>query len=224
LLAEDGPDNRQLIGAFLARLGLECELVENGAQAVERALGGDFDLILMDVQMPVLDGVAATRTLRAAGYGAPVVALTANLMAEDVQRYLASGCSRCVGKPIDFRLLADCLAELLGGADGAAPAPLDIETLDGYAAIRRAFEDGLVPRLEQLRALAGAADWDGVAALAHTLKGSAGSFGYPRVTELTRHIEQALRAGDGARAAALAEQLLALEEIQTLHHSRSING
>ncbi len=218
LLAEDGPDNRKLIGVFLSRLGLEYDVVENGAQAVEQALAGSYDAVLMDVQMPVLDGVGATRVLRAAGFEAPIVALTANLMAEDVRRYLASGCSRCVGKPIDFGALAQCLAELLGqpGA-GAAAAPLEAAALDGFADIRRAFEDSLAPRLAQLQAMLDGADHDGAAALAHMLKGSAGSFGYPRVTALARRIEEALARGDAAGAAAQARALAQLDEVRRLH-------
>ena len=218
LVAEDGPDNRKLIGAFLDKLGLRYELVGNGMEAVERALGGDFDLVLMDVQMPLLDGIGATRTLRAAGYGAPIIALTANVMAEDVQRYLESGCTRCVGKPIDFNFLVQCLAELLpGDAGGEWTAPSEAEALPGFGAIKRAFEDGLPGRLAQLQALAAGADWDALREQVHMLKGSAGSFGYPRVTELARALEQALERGDTAGVGALVRQLLALDEIMQLN-------
>ncbi|MET3134438.1 signal transduction histidine kinase/CheY-like chemotaxis protein [Oxalobacteraceae bacterium GrIS 1.11] len=216
LLAEDGPDNRKLIGAFLARLGLQFVVVENGAQAVEHALRDSFDVILMDVQMPVLDGVAATRTLRAAGFEAPIVALTANVMAEDVERYRLAGCTRCVGKPIDFTLLAHCLSELLAqGSQGLQEAaPLD--QLDGYDAIRRSFEDALPPRLSRLQGLVDGADWNAVGELAHLLKGSAASFGYPRVTELARALEPAAHLRDGAAARAVMLQLLALSEVRAL--------
>ena len=101
LLAEDGVDNRRLLAAMLGALGLEVVMAENGARAVELALAVAFDLILMDIQMPVMDGMQATSVIRATGYRGPLVALTANVMAEDVQRYLANGFSHCVGKPID---------------------------------------------------------------------------------------------------------------------------
>jgi CheY-like chemotaxis protein len=182
----------------------------------------------MDVQMPVLDGIGATRTLRGAGFDAPIVALTANVMAEDVQSYLGAGCTRCVGKPIDFDALARCLAELLG-QDGAPdqcdssllddvlePAPFSMRQLSGFQQIARAFERGLPQRLDSLRASIDGADWDAVRELVHMLKGSAASFGYPRVTDLAREIEQALVAGDTSRAAELMTCLLQLDEVRQL--------
>jgi len=214
LLAEDGPDNRRLIGAFLSRLGLDFVAVEDGEQAVREALEGAYDLILMDVQMPVLDGVGATQALRAAGFGRPIVALTANVMAEDVQRYLEVGCTRCVGKPIDFSLLSACLAELLGQRVAPDVPDTPPEEFDAYADIRRAFESTLPERLASLQALIAAGQWEEVKSLAHMLKGSAGSFGYPRVTELSRALEQTL--GDRERAGALMLRLLNLEEVLRL--------
>lgn len=215
LLAEDGPDNRTLIGAFLSRRGLACELAENGAQAVERALAGGFDLILMDIQMPVMDGVAATRLLRAAGLTCPIVALTANIMPEDVARYLAAGCSDCLGKPLDMARMDALLARLLAPATAAAPAaaPFSLDELDSYNDFVRAFEASLAPRLAQLGALLEQGDAEAAAALAHMLKGSAASFGFPRVTELGGEIEQALKNGDSDAAATLLARMLALDEV-----------
>jgi signal transduction histidine kinase/DNA-binding NarL/FixJ family response regulator len=216
LLAEDGPDNRKLIKAFLARLGLEFTVVENGAQALEAALAESFDLILMDVHMPVLDGIAATRALRASGCGVPIVALTANVMAEDVQRYLKAGCTRCVGKPIDFVFLTECMAQLLPDQGKQPLAAASAEELDGFADIRQAFELGLPARLREVREGIASGDWEPVGEQLHMLKGSAGSFGYPRVTEMAREMESALRAGDTVALERLMQQLMALEEIARL--------
>ncbi|MDQ1814003.1 ATP-binding protein [Massilia sp. CCM 9210] len=216
LLAEDGPDNRALIGAFLSRLGVHCEMAENGARAVEMALAGSFDLILMDIQMPLMDGVTATELLRAAGVGIPVVALTANIMTEDVARYLAAGCSHCVGKPIDFTALGLLLAQLLPAVP-AAPAPaMSPAQLAVFAEIRARFEAGLVTRLEQIAGHLAAGEAAEAAALAHMLKGSAGSFGYPRVTELAGALERALLDGEPAAGAGLLVQLQQLDDVRRL--------
>jgi CheY-like chemotaxis protein len=86
LVAEDGIDNRPLVGVFLDSLGLTHEAVDNGALALERAASGHVDLVLMDIRMPVLDGVSATEALRAQGFDKPIIAFTANLMPEDLAR------------------------------------------------------------------------------------------------------------------------------------------
>ncbi len=216
LLAEDGPDNRKLICAFLSRTGLEFEVAENGQQAVEQALVGQFDLILMDIQMPVMDGVAATTTLRAAGFEAPIIALTANVMAEDVQRYLACGCTHCVGKPIDFGQLSHLLSELLDGADAAPELPFETDELDGFAELKRSFEDSLPERIAHIGAALNAADWDNAKGLVHSLKGTAGSFGYPGVTEVARTLDLALREGDHAQTEKIFKELTMLEEVLAL--------
>jgi len=115
LLAEDTRDNQVLISHMLRKFGVEVVLADNGRVAHDLALaalaeGRPFDLILMDMQMPVLDGNEATRMLRAAGYAAPIVALTANSMVSDRDLCLSFGCDDYVSKPVDrARLLAACL-------------------------------------------------------------------------------------------------------------------
>jgi signal transduction histidine kinase/CheY-like chemotaxis protein len=119
LLAEDGPDNQRLISFLLKKAGAEVIIANNGIEAVEKASATlsnpasgverqpPFDLIFMDIQMPLMDGYEATQRLRKAGYTGPIVALSAHSMTQDIQKCLNSGCNEYLPKPIERdRLLA----------------------------------------------------------------------------------------------------------------------
>jgi PAS domain S-box-containing protein len=130
LLAEDGPDNQRLISYLLRCAGAEVTLAENGRIACDLALatmeaGKPFDVVLMDMQMPVLDGYAATRCLRAAGYEGSIVALTAHTMRRDREQCLAAGCDDYAAKPINRDVLFDVIRKYVGraGDDAAAHGP-----------------------------------------------------------------------------------------------------
>jgi PAS domain S-box-containing protein len=118
LVVEDGPDNRKLIGLMLRRLGLEATFVEDGAAACETVEHcpssiARFDLVLMDLQMPVMDGYQATRRLRDIGFDKPVIALTADAMQGTRERAMAAGCDDFLTKPIAFDKLSSGLSRYL---------------------------------------------------------------------------------------------------------------
>ncbi len=118
LLVEDGLDNQRLIAHVLRKAGAEVSTAENGLVAVDLVLAAEeaesaFDIILMDIQMPVMDGHEATRQLRKAGYTNPIIALTANTTPENRQKCLDSGCSDFMTKPFDMARFVTAVAEHL---------------------------------------------------------------------------------------------------------------
>jgi PAS domain S-box-containing protein len=110
LLVEDAPDNRMLISRFLKIAGADVEAVENGVEALKIVAHDSFDVILMDLQMPVMDGYEATAELRRQRYIKPIIALTAHALKEERLRCLASGFDDHLGKPVDRSALIDCVS------------------------------------------------------------------------------------------------------------------
>ncbi len=127
LLCEDGPDNQRLIAFLLKKAGADVTVADNGQIGLDKALaardaGKPFDVILMDMQMPVLDGYDATRHLRAAGYRNPIIALTAHAMVHDRQKCLDAGCNDYAPKPIDRAKLLTLIASYLPHHTTAQPS------------------------------------------------------------------------------------------------------
>ncbi len=110
LVVDDAPDNQLLIWHFLTKAGALLESAENGLDGFEKAINGDYDLVLMDVQMPLMDGYAATQKLRAHGYKKPIIALTAHAMSEVRKKCLSVGYTDHLTKPINPKELISCIA------------------------------------------------------------------------------------------------------------------
>ncbi|WP_309044229.1 response regulator [Marinobacter sediminicola] len=124
LCAEDNDVNRRLVSLLVGRTGAEIVHVGNGAEALEMAIREPFDLILMDIQMPVMNGRDATVALREAGVNTPVIALTANVMTEDIADYRLAGCNEHLAKPIDKQRFYEILARYLEVETGSSAVPL----------------------------------------------------------------------------------------------------
>jgi CheY-like chemotaxis protein len=122
LYVDDNDNNRALVTAILTAQGFDCQTAEDGRQGLDAARTGDWDLVLMDIQMPVMDGVEATRAIRALGGPAgavPIVALTANTLADQIADYAAAGMDDVIAKPVD-------MGELIGKTQtwiAAGPLP-----------------------------------------------------------------------------------------------------
>jgi CheY-like chemotaxis protein/HPt (histidine-containing phosphotransfer) domain-containing protein len=218
LLAEDGIDNQHLISNYLRRSGAKVVIAENGRLAVSRALEDDgFDLILMDMQMPEMDGYAATRELRRVGYRRPIVALTAHAMAEDRAKCIAAGCDDYLTKPIDRTLLVTALAKYLPRGEGAtdpesgsklespsaAPAPANDTVLrSNYARdpvvreLLAKFVGRLPKRVATIERLLRDLNSEELRRALHQLKGAAGGYGFPQITERAAAAEASIKTGE----------------------------
>ena len=113
LLTDDSKDNQFLVGRILRSSGAVVEVADNGEEAVHKALAGSFDVVLMDLQMPVMDGYEATRALRQAGYKKPIIALTAHAMAEERVKTAAAGCDGHITKPVNKTELIETVQKIL---------------------------------------------------------------------------------------------------------------
>ncbi len=130
LLVEDGESNRKLICLVLQRAGVTIDQAEDGKRGSDMALAGHYDVILMDMQMPVMDGYTAARLLRERGVTTPIIALTAHAMRGDEEKCRAAGCSGFLTKPIDVDLLVRAVGEAIGAAPRLPAGPGGAESVE----------------------------------------------------------------------------------------------
>ena len=197
LLAEDSEDNQRLISFYLKRLGLEVTIVENGEQAVNCALDKPFDLVLMDIQMPVLDGVSAAKLLRHQGYTAPIVALTAHLNPTEIDGYDSGIFDQFLVKPFKQDEFLKNVARFLTTDSRAAQTfpPIISDTIaedPGTLEIILSFLDTLPGRIAEIENAITESQWEDVKRYSHKLM-SAGLFGYEELTVVARTLEAATK-------------------------------
>jgi CheY-like chemotaxis protein/HPt (histidine-containing phosphotransfer) domain-containing protein len=203
LVVDDGETNRQLLRILLTRAGAAVFMAEHGLAAVEQASQRRFDAILMDMQMPVMDGYTATQELRARNNTTPVIALTANAMTGEEENSLAAGCDGYLTKPVNQKELVRLLARILPAAvRPASPTVEVVSNLDledpELREIVLQFVADLSNRCGELRLAAEATDWHRLAVRAHSLKGTAAMTGFLQLSEAAGRLEQQAIAKDGA--------------------------
>jgi PAS domain S-box-containing protein len=219
LVVDDGPENRELASLVLQDCGMVVAQAENGKVGLEMAATGMFDCVLMDIQMPVMDGHTATRKMREAGLKMPIYALTADAMKGFESELAESGFSGYLTKPIEIDLLLATLAQALGGKQldslpefaPVAPAPVEpvpVAVVEEAPLISklaanprllptvRRFTGRLAGQLDAMDKAHAERDYEALAALAHWLKGAAGTVGYDAFTKPAAEFEQHIKAQD----------------------------
>ncbi|MCE3271798.1 MAG: sensor hybrid histidine kinase [Ramlibacter sp.] len=209
LVAEDVQINRDILGRTLGARGHHVAFAHDGAAALERVQLEPFDMVLMDVQMPVMDGVEATRRIRALPGAAgriPIIGLTANVMSQEQARYLEAGMDECLMKPIEWDRLAAAIAR---HACAPAPAPADVPLVEErqmaslrdlgseaeFLQMMHNIMESVQRMLDEILASTEAVP---KAAAAHRLKGSAGMGGLARISALAGLLEEACTEGHDA--------------------------
>jgi PAS domain S-box-containing protein len=212
LVAEDSPDNRLLVRAYLKTGPYIVTFVEDGQAAVQAFFEGSFDLVLMDVQMPVMDGLSATRTIRErerelSSPPVPIVALTAHARQQDVGISKEAGCDFHLSKPISKRTLVETIENFGRRNRLAPPAPVPVPEEDEIAELIPGYLAGRHEELARMRTMLDSSDFEGLRVLSHNLKGSGESYGFPELSRLGRDLEKSANETNAAGARGLLAQL-----------------
>ena len=228
LLAEDNQVNQLVASRILEKLGHQVTVVSSGRQAVSAAQAGKFDVIVMDVQMPEMDGLEATAEIRrwerTTGKHVPIIAMTAHAMKGDRERCLEAGMDGYTSKPIRIKELEQAISKLVptvsvdvpvSKSDEAEPVIDHRAVLEGFGGNRRLLSQSIrlfladyPQRLAEIREAIGRGDANALARAAHALKGSVGNFALKDVFAIAQRLETMGRKGELATA---GQQCIALE-------------
>ena len=200
-MAEDSPDNCTIALAYLADTPYQVDVAETGAIACSMFTEGRYDLVLMDRQMPVMDGLTATRTIRAWEKArdrlpTPIIALTASALKGDRETCLAAGCTAYLTKPIKQDVLLQAIIDFSKVAAVPAPDSPRRKIVSGRAgqtiADRApAFLEHCRQNLIVMRAALDRSDYEAVLVIGHNMRGSGGGFGFQPITDIGAALEQA---------------------------------
>jgi signal transduction histidine kinase/ActR/RegA family two-component response regulator/HPt (histidine-containing phosphotransfer) domain-containing protein len=189
LCVDDNEDNRQLVAYLVAKTGAELTLAENAKMAIELAENTAFDLVLMDMQMPEMDGLQATTLLKSQGFETPIVMLTANVDASSKNKVLAAGAQEHFAKPIDSQNFYEMLCRYLSDVGKSLVQPV-IQPLTEFEALVHNYKNSFALKLADFQQALDDNNWPQIKHLIHKLKGSAGSYGFSQLSDFALLVEQ----------------------------------
>ncbi len=209
LLVEDDPSTARLAKLFLTQLRAEVEHAPDGAKAVELATAGTFDVILMDIDMPEVDGLAATAKLRSQGYSGTIFAVTAMTEPGDSEKCIEAGCDGYYPKPYGRELLATIIDSL-----HQKPIVSSLAEDLSMTEIIREFVEELPPKLQKIEAAVQASDLPALQKLCRSLKGEAGGYGFEPISNAAANVEKAVIAQtEASEIKKLTDQLIKLAHL-----------
>ena len=215
LLTDDNIDNQRLVSMYLKKLGAEVVVANNGKEAVEKASTIDFDLILMDVQMPVMNGIDATKRLRKMKYKTPIIALTANAMKEDVDDCYDAGCNDFIQKPISQPEFRETIGRYLKEAESVeenskplissllADEPDMIDLIERFVGKLPTYSLNISESNKNK-------EWSQLKQHIHELKGTSGNYGYDDIFMLMQGMEFELTKENYKGVSAMVDSLESL--------------
>jgi signal transduction histidine kinase/CheY-like chemotaxis protein/HPt (histidine-containing phosphotransfer) domain-containing protein len=197
LLVEDSSDNRTITLAYLQDTPYRVDIADNGAVAYEKFIAGHYDLVLMDRQMPIMDGLAATRAIREWEQGTdrpltPIIALTASALKGDQEKCLAAGCTAYLTKPIKQEVLLQAIKDHSSRRKDTILVranPRFADLIPGFLQNRRLDVVAMLDALDR-------SDFETVESLGHGMKGAGGSWGFQAITDIGAALEQAAQRAD----------------------------
>ena len=235
LLADDSADNRDLILAYLRKTPHEIVVAEDGAQALAKFQLSPFDLVLMDIQMPVMDGYSATRFIRGWEFEkqlkpSRIIALTAHAFTEEVERMLAVGCDMHLSKPVRKATLLEVIenfaceaegdgiqdvasdqsgesADALSGSECEAGSPIHVVIDEDIAELIDGFLENRHADIERLSEAIECSDFETIRVLGHNMKGAGRGYGFDGISEIGVQLEITSKKKQGVEAQKCVDQL-----------------
>ena len=230
LVADDSIHNRILLQAYLRSAQYLVDIVENGAEAVEKVQTGHYDVVLMDMQMPVMDGYTATRSIRKWEQSRnrsplPIIALTAYALSGDRNKCLEAGCTDYLAKPIKKEALLAVIDEHVQDATlsaeperGAAESAVTVRADPEIADLIQAFMHAMQSRTDTLAQALHARDYQAIRTLGHQMNGEGGTFGFDAISTFGAALEQAASREDDRTVRETVEELISyLKRVQVVH-------